>query len=191
MKTNLAAIYHHPGMQSLHELLGQQNHRTLVLWALETGEEILKIFESVFPEDPRPARALAAADAWSRGEIKMPLAKIAARETHEAARDAKMAKGKLGVDIEGSRIDAAVAAAHAMGQIIGVVHVGTHATAYAAYAVQAMVLINSRKAPADSIDPEVSLGPEESLAEVVKHLSERLTHWASADKCDRPWAAFL
>lgn len=167
MKTNLVAIYHHPGMQPLHEAISLQDHRTLVLWALETGKEILEIFTQVFPEDNRPAMALDAAEAWSQGEIKMPLAKKAARETHQAAKDAK------------TQSDAAVAAAHAMGQIVGVVHVATHSPAYASYAVQAKVLLHSKE------------DQEEALAEAVDHLSERLTYWASAHKDNRPWANFL
>jgi hypothetical protein len=177
MKTNLAAIYHHPGMQSLHKAIGLQDHRTLVLWALDTGEEILEIYRAAFPDDFRPAQALEAADAWSRGEIKMPLAKKAARDTHKAARDAKEAKGML--DFEDSKIDAAVAAAHAMGQIIGVVHVSTHSTAYAAYAVQALVLFNALRES------------EEILLKAADNLSARLTDCASADKGNRPWATFL
>ena len=177
MKTNLKAIYDHPGMQALHETIGKQDHRTLVLWALETGKETLEIYQAAFPEDSRPTQALEAADAWSRGEIKMPLAKKAARETHEAARDAKLAKGQL--EIEDTKLDAAVAAAHAMGQIIGVVHVATHSPAYAAYAVQAAVILNSQG------------DQEKTLSEAVKHLSAQLAYWASTDKGDRPWANFL
>jgi hypothetical protein len=177
MKTNLKAIYDHSQMKALHEAIGNQDHRTLVLWALETGKEILEIYQTAFPEDPRPAQALEAAEAWSRGEIKMPLAKIAARETHEAARDAKLAKGTLETD--DSKIDAAVAAAHAMGQIIGVVHVATHSSAYAAYAVQATVILNSQ-------------GDQgKSLWEAANHLSAQLAFWSVADKEDRPWANFL
>jgi hypothetical protein len=177
MKTNLVAIYHHPGLHPLQDAIGSQDHRTLVLWALETGEEILEIYKTAFPDDPRPPQALEAADAWSRGEIKMPLAKRAAKETHEAARAAKEAKGMM--DIENSKIDAAVAAAHAMGQIIGVVHVATHSTAYVAYAVQALVLLNSQR------------DPEEILLEAADRLSARLNYWAAADKGERPWANFL
>jgi hypothetical protein len=177
MKTNLKAIHNHPGMQALNDTIGKQDHRTLVLWALDTGKEILEIYNTAFPEDPRPTQALEAADAWSRGEIKMPLAKIAARETHEAARDAKSAKGMLETD--DTKIDAAVAAAHAMGQIIGVVHVATHSPAYAAYAVQAAVLRNFQG------------DQEKSLLEAASHLSARLAYWSSADKANRPWASFL
>lgn len=182
MKTNLVAIYHHPGMQSLHNAISRQDHRTLILWALDTGEETLEIFSQVFPKDPRPAMALAAANIWSRGEIKMPVAKRAARETHQAAKDAKTMIGKLegkGSPIGHAQIDAAVAAAHAMGQIIGVVHVATHSTAYAAYAVQAAVLYHSDK------------DPEDSLAATVDHLLARLMHWSAAAKSGRPWATFL
>jgi len=189
MKTNLVAIYHHPGMQPLHEAIGRQDHRTLVLWALNTGEEILEIYKIAFPADTRPAQALEAADAWSRGEMKMPLAKKAARRTHEAAKDAKAVKAakvanadkdaKETRELEDKKIEAAVAAAHAMGQIIGVVHVATHSTAYAAYAVQAMVLFKSDK------------DPEGTLMETVGHLMERLAYWAVVSKDSRPWAGFL
>jgi len=180
MKTNLVAIYHHPGMQALHQSLGLQDHRTLVLWALETGKEILDIFALVFPEDPRPALALEAAEAWSRGEIKMPLAKKAARETHEAAREAKEAKATQNAKAaKDAKVDAAVAAAHAMGQIIGVVHVGTHSTAYAAYAVQAVVLFNIHE------------NQEDTLEKTAERLLDRLAYWATAPKDSRPWAKFL
>jgi hypothetical protein len=174
MKTNLNAIYHHPGMQALRGALGRQDHRTLVLWALETGQEILDIFTLVFPDDPRPTAALEAAEAWSRGEIKMPAAKTAARETHEAAKEAKSAE-----DVEKYKRDAAAAVAHAMGQIIGVVHVGTHSTAYAAYWVQAVTLFNHGD------------DPEETLENVAARLEERLDYWAAAPKDQRPWARFL
>lgn len=182
MKTNLVAIYHHPGMQPLHESISKQDHRTLVLWALETGKNTLEIFSQVFPEDPRPSMALESADAWSRGEIKMPVAKRAARETHQAAKDAKMAKEKLsvvGASIHNAQIEAAVAAAHAMGQIIGVVHVATHSTAYAAYAVQAAVLHHS------------DCDPEDSLAAMADYLLGRLMYWSEVDKSNRNWASFL
>lgn len=174
MKTNLKAIYDHPGMQPLYEQIRRQDHRTLVLWALQTGQEILDIFTVSFPDDPRPRMALEAADAWSRGEIKMPIAKMAAGETHKAAKEAKGA-----LDIAASKRIAAVAAAHAMGQIIGVVHVGTHSPAYAAYAVQSVVLFG----PFDD--------PEASLSSTVEQLMRRLTYWETAPKDNRPWAQFL
>lgn len=177
MKTNLKAIYDHPGMQTLYEEIKRQDHRTLVLWALQTGQEILDIFTESFPDDPRPKQALDAAEAWSRGEIKMPAAKKAARETHEAAKEAKMSKGSLEISL--SKRDAAVAAAHAMGQIIGVVHVGTHSTAYAAYAVQASVLF-------DQFDNQ-----EATLSRLVERLTQWLTYWETAPKDNRPWATFL
>lgn len=165
MKTNLKAVYDHPGMQGLYRAIEQQDHRTLVLWALDTGKEILELFNAAYPDDMRPGNALTAAESWSRGEIKMPAAKKAAKETHEAAKDAKEA--------------AAVAAAHAMGQIIGVVHVATHSPAYVAYAVQAAIFIHADK------------DPEKILVEAVDHLSNRLAYWATAPKENRPWASFL
>lgn len=185
MKTNLNAIYNHPGMALLHKQLAEADHRTLVLWALDTGREVLELFTRLHPEDPRPTTALEAAQAWSRGEIKMPAAKRAAKETHQAAKDilqgtgqthgaATPEKGPPATDAA-----AAAAAAHAMGQIIGVIHVGTHAPAYASYAVQALILIHH--------DDD----PQETLEKAAGRLSERLTYWETAPEGDRPWASFL
>lgn len=186
MKTNLNAIYKHPGMAFLHRQLAEADHRTLVLWALDTGREVLDIFTLLVPDDPRPAAALEAAQAWSRGDIKMPAAKRAAKETHQAASDVLLAmnphdmpddKESAAVAINNAK--AAAAAAHGIGQIIGVVHVGTHAPAYASYAVQAIVLLN----PDDD--------PAKILEKAAARLSARLTYWETAPQAGRPWASFL
>ena len=187
MKTNLVAIYHHPALQPIYEAIGRQDHRTLVLWALDTGAEVLKTFTRFYPEDSRPVMALAAADAWSKGEIKMPVAKRAAKETHQAAKEAL-------------QFPAATASAHAMGQIIGVVHVATHATAYAAYAMQASVLFAQHNHETDislsqcqGLDVTRSLEQAQNyaLSETANHLLQRLTYWEEAPKDNRPWASFL
>jgi hypothetical protein len=187
MKTNLVAVYHHPALQPLHEAVGKQDHRTLIFWALDTGIEVLDIFTRFCPDDPRPALALAAADAWSKGEIKMPAARRAAKETHQAAKDTL-------------KIPAATAAAHAMGQIIGVVHVATHAPAYAAYAVQASVLLNQHNQETgrrlnqnQTSEPNQDLDQVQNAAmlEAIEHLLLRLSYWAEASKDERPWASFL
>ena len=177
MKTNLNAIYKHPGTQELRRILGEADHRTLVLWALDTGKEVMEIFNNSYPDDPRPAAALAAAEAWSRGDIKMPAAKRAAKETHQAASDV------LAMD-QSKAAAAAAAAAHAMGQIIGIVHVGTHAPAYAAYAVQASVLLNEG-------NQKNTMDSNHVLEQSADHLLVRLLYWETAPKNDRPWASFL
>jgi hypothetical protein len=174
MKTNLKAIYDHPGMKALYEAIGAQNHRTLVLWALDTAAEILGTFTMTFPGDPRPRQALDAAESWSRGEIKIQVAKRAAKETHQAATDAK-----ADPTVAETKKAAAAAVAHAMGQAIGVVHVSTHSTAFAAYVVQALVIANPER------------NPEEVLGETTAHLLNRLKAFASAEKDNRPWANFL
>lgn len=174
MKTNLKAIYDHPGMNVLYEAIDGQDHKTLVLWALDNAAEILGIFTMTFPEDPRPAQALDAAESWSRGEIKMPVAKRAAKETHQAATDAK-----ADPNVAETKKAAAAAVAHAMGQAIGVVHVATHSTAFAAYVVQALIFANPER---DS---------EEVLVETVTHLQDLLKRFATAQKDNRPWATFL
>ena len=65
-------------LQPLAELIERQKHKTLVLWSIECAERVLPIFEEKYPHDKRPRKAIEAAKAWARGEIKMPEAKRAA-----------------------------------------------------------------------------------------------------------------
>ena len=62
-------------LQRLLAKMGEQNDRTLVLWALECCRVPVKRLKEHFPEDERPQRALEASTLWSMGKIKMPEAK--------------------------------------------------------------------------------------------------------------------
>jgi hypothetical protein len=154
-------------VQPLRRLIERQKHRTLTLWALDCGARILPLFEEKYPEDKRPRKAIEAARAWARGEIKMPAAKKAALAAHDAAKA-----------VEDD--PAACAAAHAMGHVVGTVHVETHALGVAFYGATAYV-----RAAEDRDADDV-------IAETLGWMHERLTYWeAHTDEDEGPWAAFL
>ena len=103
--------------------LDQQDHRLLGLWAADCAEHVLPYFEAKHPQDDRPRKAIEAARAWVRGEIRCGEARAAAVAAHAAARDA--------VD------PAASAAARAAGHAAATAHVAPHARGAASYAVKA------------------------------------------------------
>jgi hypothetical protein len=100
-----------------------RDHRSQALWAADCAERVLPCFEDVFPGDDRPRKAIEAARAWARGEIRVGEARTAALVAHAAARDAAAA-GQL----------AACAAARTAGHAAATAHVATHARAVTFYA---------------------------------------------------------
>src|SRR5690349_16633682 len=91
--------------------LSDADHQRLALWAAACAEHVLALFESAQPEDPRPRRAIEAARAWARGEIKMMQARAIGGHAMGAARDLR---------------GAARHAAYAAGQAAVVAHVSAH-----------------------------------------------------------------
>ena len=100
----------------------EQDHRLLALWAADCAEHVLPYFEEKYPKDDRPRKAIEAARAWTRGEIRVSEARTAALAAHAAARDADDA--------------AARAAARAAGHAAATAHVAGHARGAALYAVK-------------------------------------------------------
>jgi len=101
----------------------EQDHRLLAVWAADCAEHVLPYFEEKYPKDDRPRKAIEAARAWTRGEIRVSQARTAALAAHAAARDADE--------------DTARAAARAAGHAAATAHVATHARGAAWYAVKA------------------------------------------------------
>ena len=155
-------------LQPIRALIEQQTHRTLVLWALDCARHLLPLFEGAYPQDRRPREAMDAAKAWARGEILMPEAKRAARATHAAAAEAA------------DQDPAACAVAHAMGHVIGTVHVETHAIGILMYGLTACFH---------------AAGPENAKARVAEELAwaydRLLCRQSAAGDIEGPWAAFL
>jgi hypothetical protein len=102
--------------------LTDSEHQLLALWAATCAEHVLRRFESVRPEDPRPRQAIDQARAWARGEITMSQARAAGGHAMGAARDLN---------------GAARHAAYAAGQAAVVAHVAAHELGAAAYAIKA------------------------------------------------------
>lgn len=112
-------------LQDLLALIREQNHRTLVLWALECVQEPLIILKEKYPDDERPQNTINLCGEWAEGKIKMSPAKAAILETHTMAKELK------------DPVDAALC--HAIGQGCSTVHVETHAIGLPIYELTAIV----------------------------------------------------
>ena len=113
--------------------LEDQQHRLLATWAADCAEHVLDYFNSQYPDDDRPRRAIEQARAWSRGEITMTQAREAAYAAHDAAKTAT-----------GSAREAARAVGHA----VAIAHMADHELGAAAYAIRAV----RAASPADKRD---------------------------------------
>ena len=108
----------------------------MAVWAAYCAERVLPFFESVYPEDDRPRRAIEACRAWvETGIFRMADIRGASLAAHAAARDAE----------EGS---AARFAARAAGQAVATAHVPQHAYGAAYYALKAVAAANPANAVA-------------------------------------------
>lgn len=153
-------------LQELIKLIEQQNHRTLVMWALDCGRNTLVQFESKYPDEQRPRTALELCESWSKGKIKMPAAKRAILASHAVAKE-------ISDEVYG-------ALAHAIGHAGATVHVETHALGLPIYELTAIVL---------------SYGKDEyqkPVGEKVHYYYQRLLYWQEyTDNTESLWASFL
>ncbi len=104
-------------------LLSDADHRLLALWAAQSAEHVLHLFEAEQPSDPRPRDAIDAARAWTRGEMTMMEARARGGHAMGAARPLR---------------GAARFAAYSAGQAACVGHVPEHDLGAAAYAIKAV-----------------------------------------------------
>lgn len=112
----------------LQELLGeirQHRHRTLVLWTFRCVQRPLAILRMHRPEEERPQQAVALCRRWAAGEVKMPIAKKALLQAHQAAKELTSPED--------------IALCHAVGQACATVHVETHAIGLPVYELTAIV----------------------------------------------------
>jgi hypothetical protein len=128
--------------ESLLGLVDVTDHRTLAVWAIDCAERVMPYFETAFPDDPRPRRALETLQAWiDTGEFHMAVIRKASLDAHAAARD-------VGED------NPARSAARAAGQAVATAHVRTHAPGAAIYALQAIHRASSAEAAAAAVADE-------------------------------------
>ncbi len=64
--------------------LDKSDHSSLALWAADCAEHVLPHFEEKYPKDDRPRKAIEAARAWTRGEIRVGVARTAGVAAHAA-----------------------------------------------------------------------------------------------------------
>jgi hypothetical protein len=108
-------------------VLTDEDHHLLAVWAAECAGHVLHYFEEARPDDDRPRRAIEAAHAWARGEIRMMQARDAAGASQDAAREVKESS------------EAARLAALSAGQAAVVAHVAAHELGAAAYAIRVVM----------------------------------------------------
>jgi len=150
-------------IRPLRELIEKQDHRTLILWAIDCGTEVAKLFAERFPDDTCLQQALKATQEWAQGRIKMPEARPCALAAHQAAKD--HAEDKV-----------AVALCHAIGHVVGTVHVETHAMGLVIYGLTAYW----------------HLGGDILVKDRLAWFCERLVFWEkNGDLGHRAWAGFL
>lgn len=153
-------------LQELIGLIQLQNHRTLVMWALDCAKLPLEQFEAKYPDEPRPRTCLELCEAWARGKIKMPTAKQAILDSHAAAKE-----------INDSEYGALC---HAIGHAGATVHVETHALGLPMYELTAIVLKHGK----DNFAKPVS--------EKLDYYYNRLLYWQKNTDINRlDWADFL
>ena len=155
-----------PLLQGLSTLVGTQNRRVLVLWALESAEETVETLEQRYPGEDRPRQALEAAWLWAAGTIKMPLARRAILDCHALAKEFSA--------------PADMARCHAVGQACSVVHTPGHALGYPIYDLTAL----ARELGLDRC--------RDALEARAEHYVDRLLYWqAQPEDQGRSWAVFL
>ena len=153
----------------LQELLGeirQHRHRTLVLWAFRCVQRPLAILRAHLPQEDRPQQAVALCRRWAAGEVKLPIAKKALLQAHQAAKELTSPED--------------IALCHAVGQACATVHVETHAIGLPVYELTAIVR---------RFGPEACEKPVEER--IAAYLSALPACAQEADDGSHRWAPFL
>lgn len=153
-------------LQDLIKLIQLQNHRTIVMWALNCAKVPLEQFEAEYPDEHRPRTCLELCEDWARGKVKMPIAKKAILDSHTVAKE-----------INDSEYGALC---HAIGHAGATVHVETHALGLSFYELTSIVL----KYGKDDFPKPVT--------EKIDYYYDRLLYWEeNTDKLGLNWADFL
>lgn len=153
-------------LQALINLIQLQNHRVLVMWALDCAKLTLEQFEEKYPDERRPRTCLELCEAWARGKIKMPVAKRAILDSHAVA--------KVIVDREYGAL------CHAIGHAGATVHVETHALGLPFYELTAVVLKYGKG------------NFQKPVNEKIDYYYNNLLYWKdNTDNLGLDWADFL
>jgi hypothetical protein len=139
-----------------------QDQRAMASWSADCAERVMPYFETVFPQDERPRKAIETCRKWvNTGEFKMAEIRGASLAAHAAARQA-------------DEDSPARFAARAAGQAVATAHVPQHAFGGAFYALKAIAAANPDHAE-ELVDKERSWQaehlPEGLREEFLKRVS--------------------
>lgn len=129
-------------VDALRKIVEGTDHKILAAWAIDCAERVMPYFETAFPDDLRPRRALETLQAWiDTGEFHMPVIRKSSLDAHAAARE-------VGED------NPARSAARAAGQAVATAHTSGHAPGAAIYALQAIHRASSAEEAAAAVAAE-------------------------------------
>jgi hypothetical protein len=153
-------------LQELLQLIRLQKHRTIVMWVFECVRIPVQILKDRYPNEKRPETAVRLCIEWSKGNVKMPVAKRALLQAHAVAKELTN--------------PADIALCHAVGQACATVHVETHAIGLVIYELTAIV----REYGIDHCEKKI----EDKIAEYIFCLKSCATN---IDTEPFEWADFL
>ena len=149
-------------LAQLNELILEQDHQTIILWAFDISEKTMYYLTDKYLDD-RPKRAYETVKLWSKGEIKMKEAKRTILDLHAMAKEVEEKYDELLI--------------HALGQALSCVHTPKHAMGYPIYALSAAVYHGA------------SL---EELEYMKKRYTNKLLYYRDIDKTKiTKWASFI
>lgn len=153
-------------LQDLSMLLGQQNHRVVVLWALEFAAGTVARLREAYPAETRPQEALQAARDWAAGRIKMRTAQRKILDCHAFAKEVSRPEN--------------AALIHAVGQACATVHTAGHAVGYPIYELTALIYRHGIDACFQAVEARKQV------------YIDRLLSWAAqGGSAGEEWAAFM
>lgn len=155
-------------LQPLRQLIAEQKHTTLVLWAFECVQIPIKELMIKYKDEVSIQDAYDVCLLWAEGKVKMPVAKRAILDCHAVA----------------NRLDNPrdIALCHAVGQGCSTVHVETHALGLVLYELTAIVIENNY------------LNYQSQVIKKINFYEERLYWWQNNIETiekQRSWAEFL
>ena len=150
----------------LQQQIAEQNHRVVVLWALEYAEQTAQVLHLRYPDETRPMDAVNMAWEWAAGKIKMRQARRAILDAHAAAKEWDSPED--------------IALCHAVGQACGTVHATGHAIGFPIYELTAIIR---------------RYGIEDcrlTVEERMQQYGERLQYWqGNYENVPMEWAEFM
>lgn len=153
-------------LQELTMLFQGQNHKVMILWAFDFAAESIAKLEEKYPKEQRPREALAAAQNWAAGRVKMRWAQRKILDCHAFAKEIEQKED--------------IAICHAIGQACAVVHTAGHAIGYPVYDLTAIIY---------------RLGIEDCVEAVEKRKQDyidRLFYWNEhCGDYKSEWASFI